>query len=216
MSTDSGIPDFRSSGGLQSTIPIEEILSAPYFYQHPEGFYKVYRKYFLLDAKPNEGHYILAELENKGFLSCIATQNIDGLHTQAGSKNVYELHGTIMKNFCLNCKEHYDMSCILNYPEIVPKCSKCGGTIKPDIVLYGEDIKYYEQTYSEFCKSDFVIILGSSLKVYPVAGFAKIKPHQRLIIVNYTETPFDSQASTIIRSNITEALRSIKNELLGN
>lgn len=215
MSTDSGIPDFRGSAGLHTKIPIEVVLSRDYFFRHTEEFYKVYRQFFLLKAEPNEGHYILAELEKGGFISCIATQNIDGFHTEAGSKNVFELHGTVKKNYCLYCGTFYDVDYIVNYPEIVPKCEKCKGTIKPDVVLYGESIKYYDEAFKHFIQSNIVMVLGSSLSVYPAAGFAQINPFkQKLIIINYDETPFDYKAEVVIRGNITENLRIIKNILL--
>ena len=214
VSTESGIPDFRSADGLYNQkydVPPEELLSHEYFFEHTEKFFEFYREKMLcLDAKPNKAHLKLAELERAGKLTAVITQNIDGLHTAAGSKTVYELHGSVHRNYCLKCGKSYSAEDILR-SEGVPRC-ECGGIIKPDVVLYGENLDDRTVTGAlaaiESC--DTLIIGGTSLTVYPAAGFIRYFGGRNLVLINMSATPYDSRADLAIHDKVGEVLDKIK------
>lgn len=214
VSTESGIPDFRSVDGLYNQkykYPPEVILSGDFFYSQTEEFYRFYRdKMLCLDAKPNAAHIKLAEMEKKGKLSAIVTQNIDGLHQKAGSKIVYELHGSVHRNYCLKCGEFYDAEYILN-SEGVPRC-KCGGLIKPDVVLYSEQLDQgvLNGAIRAIENADILIIGGTSLVVYPAAGLIDFFHGKNLVIINMSPTGADSSADLLIEGKIGETLSKIK------
>ena len=209
VSTESGIPDFRSVDGLyhmKYDYPPETILSHTFFKRHPEEFYRFYRdKMLILDAKPNAAHYKLAELEEKGKLKAIVTQNIDGLHQKAGSKHVLELHGSIHRNYCMRCAKFYDAEYML-HAEGVPKCKKCGGPIKPDVVLYEEglDQNTINKAVQYIREADVLIIGGTSLVVYPAAGLIDYYNGNKLVLVNKTPTGRDSIADLVVKGSIGE------------
>ena len=213
VSTESGIPDFRSPDGLYNQkydVPPEELLSHGYFFSHTEKFYEFYReKMICLDAKPNKAHIKLAELEKAGKLKAVITQNIDGLHSAAGSKKVYELHGSVHRNFCLDCGKSYSAEDILASNGI-PHCT-CGGLIKPDVVLYGENLDDATVTgaLSAIESCDTLIIGGTSLTVYPAAGFIRYFKGKNLVLINMSSTPFDSEADIVIHDKVGEVLDKI-------
>jgi len=206
VSTESGIPDFRSADGLYSetyTHPPETILSYSFFMQHTEDFYRFYRDKMLYpEAKPNKAHKALAELEKQGRLKAVITQNVDGLHTLAGSKNVLELHGSALRNICMACKECYPLEKILK-TDGIPLCA-CGGVIKPDVVLYEEGLDYdvMSRATKAIHNADILIIGGTSLNVYPAAGLINYYNGNKLILINKSETPYDNYADLIIRESI--------------
>nr|WP_320024832.1 NAD-dependent protein deacylase [uncultured Acetobacterium sp.] len=214
VSTESGIPDFRSVDGLYNQTyqyPPETILSHNFFMNNTEEFYHFYRnKMLYLNAKPNDAHIALAELETAGKLKAVITQNIDGLHHLAGSKNVLELHGSVHRNYCMRCQQFYPVEAILE-SEGVPKCS-CGGTIKPDVVLYGEglDNEIMNQSLSAIAKAAVLIIGGTSLGVYPAAGLIDYYRGNELVLVNKSSTPMDSRANLIIKGSIGEVFKQLK------
>ncbi|MDE6781827.1 MAG: NAD-dependent protein deacylase [Ruminococcus sp.] len=214
VSTESGIPDFRSVDGvyhLKYDVPPEQILSHSYFMKHTEKFFDFYRdKMLYLNAKPNPAHLKLAELEEKGILSAVVTQNIDGLHQLAGSQKVYELHGSVHRNYCMHCGRAFDVNFILESKNI-PRCD-CGGIVKPDVVLYEESLpdKTVEQALKAIAEADVLIIGGTSLNVYPAAGFLRYFQGRHLIILNRDATQADSMAELCIRDNISEVLEKIK------
>lgn len=206
MSTESGIPDFRSVDGLYSQkydYPPETILSNSFFYSNTKEFYRFYRdKMLCLDAKPNAAHIKLAEMEKNGKLSAVITQNIDGLHQNAGSKTVYELHGSVHRNYCLKCGRLYDAAFILN-GEGVPRCG-CGGLIKPDVTLYGEQLnqEIVECAVTMISNAETLVIGGTSLVVYPAAGLINFFRGKNLIIINTSSTSADSSADILIEEKI--------------
>jgi NAD-dependent deacetylase len=206
VSTESGIPDFRSVDGLYNLkykYPPETIISHSFFEHNPEEFYDFYKnKMIFLDAKPNSAHYKLAELEKQGKLKAVITQNIDGLHQIAGSKNVLELHGSVHRNYCMKCGKFYDVHTIVE-SKGVPKCG-CGGTIKPDVVLYEESLKQeiLEQSVQYIENADVLIVGGTSLVVYPAAGLINYYRGNKLILINKSSTPMDSRANIIINDSI--------------
>ena len=206
VSTESGIPDFRSVDGLynqQYAYPPETILSHNFFLRNTEEFYRFYRNKMLFpDAQPNAAHRKLAEWEAQGKLTAVVTQNIDGLHQAAGSKAVYELHGSVLRNYCMRCHKFYDMSAIMNSTAI-PKCD-CGGTIKPDVVLYGEslDNDVVNGACAAISEADMLIIGGTSLAVYPAAGLIDLYNGHRLVLVNLSSTPQDRRADLVIHDRI--------------
>lgn len=214
VSTESGIPDFRSVDGLyhlKYDVPPEQILSHSYFMKHTEKFFDFYRdKMLYLNAKPNPAHLKLAELEQNGILSAVVTQNIDGLHQLAGSQKVYELHGSVHRNYCMHCGRAFDVNFILESKNI-PRCD-CGGIVKPDVVLYEESLpdKTVEQALKAIAEADVLIIGGTSLNVYPAAGFLRYFNGRHLIILNRDATQADSMAELCIRDNISEVLDKIK------
>ena len=213
VSTESGIPDFRGVDGLyrqKYDFPPETILSHEFFMHRPEEFYRFYRdKMLITGAKPNACHIKLAEWERRGILTAVVTQNIDGLHQAAGSKTVYELHGAVQRNHCMRCGKFYGLDYIQNTTG-VPKCD-CGGTIKPDVVLYGESLD--GATVSGACdaiaQADMLIIGGTSLNVYPAAGFIDLYRGSRLVLVNMTSTPRDDRADLIVRDPIGQVFSEL-------
>lgn len=213
VSTESGIPDFRSVDGLYNQkydYPPEEILSHTFFVEHTEYFYRFYQdKMLYLNAQPNPAHIKLAELEKAGKLLAVVTQNIDGLHQKAGSKNVYELHGSVHRNYCTKCHRFYSADFIKN-SEDVPIC-ECGGIIKPDVVLYEEglDDKTVEGALNAIACADCLIIAGTSLNVYPAAGFIRYFNGKYMVLINCTKTSADDSADLIIHNNVGEVLSKI-------
>ena len=213
VSTESGIPDFRGVDGLyrqKYAYPPETILSHDFFMRRTEEFYRFYRdKMLITDAKPNPAHLKLAQWEREGKLLGVVTQNIDGLHFAAGSKRVFELHGSILRNYCMDCGKFYDATYIQETTGI-PKCS-CGGTIKPDVVLYGEslDDDCIRGALRAIANADLLIIGGTSLSVYPAAGLIDDYRGNRLVLVNKSETPQDARADLIIRDPIGEVFAQL-------
>ena len=210
VSTESGIPDFRSKDGLYSQkykYPPEQIVSHTFYEKMPEEFFRFYRDRMLYpDAKPNKAHLKLAQWEKEGKLKAIITQNIDGLHQAAGSRKVLELHGSVLRNYCEKCGKFYDMESVL-HGEGVPRCS-CGGRIKPDVVLYEEglDQGILEEAVRYISEADVLIIGGTSLAVYPAAGLIDYYRGNKLIVINRSATPRDSQADLLIQGSIGEIL----------
>lgn len=213
VSTESGIPDFRSVDGLYNQkydYPPEQILSHTFFMHNTEEFYRFYRdKMLCLDKKPNKAHLKLAELERAGKLTAVVTQNIDGLHQAAGSKKVYELHGSVLRNYCMKCGKFYSAEYIKNSNGI-PKC-ECGGVIKPDVVLYEEGLD--DSTVTEALRAiqtaDTLIIAGTSLTVYPAAGFISYFNGGNIVLINRDETPFDGKADLVFHEKVGELLGQI-------
>lgn len=214
VSTESGIPDFRSVDGLyhqQYAYPPETILSHTFFRKHTEEFYRFYRNKMLYpDAVPNAAHRKLAEWEQEGKLKAVITQNIDGLHHAAGSKTVWELHGSVLRNYCEDCGAFYDMKYIME-SEGIPRCEKCGGIVKPDVVLYEEGLD--QHTLNEAVKAikgaDMLIIGGTSLAVYPAAGLIDYFLGKYLVLINKASTPRDNMADLVIRDSIGEVLGAL-------
>lgn len=217
VSTESGIPDFRSRDGLYNQkykYPPEEILSHTFFMNNTEDFYNFYRdKIIKYDAKPNAAHIRLAELEKEGKLKAVVTQNIDGLHYDAGSKNVFELHGSIRRNHCMKCGKFFTLNYIKS-SECVPRC-ECGGVIKPDVVLYEEslDDKTVDEAVAAIQNADVLIVGGTSLTVYPAAGFLRYYKGNHLVLINKTRTPIDDKAELALYGNIGNILRREKNPI---
>ena len=211
VSTESGIPDFRSVDGLYNQkykYPPETILSRTFFCNHLADFFEFYReKLLLLDAKPNKAHYALAKLENIGKLKAVITQNIDGLHQAAGSKAVYELHGSVHRNYCLRCGKMHTAEYIksLDGP---PPCLECGGLVKPDVVLYEEglDNATVEGATKAISEADMLIIGGTSLSVYPASGLIEYYSGSKLVLINKTPTEKDNKADLLIHDSIGAAL----------
>ena len=209
VSTESGIPDFRSVDGLynqQYDYPPETILSHTFFRRNTEEFYRFYRaKMLALDAKPNAAHKKLAQWEQEGKLKAVVTQNIDGLHQAAGSKMVYELHGSVHRNYCQKCGAFYDARYMLESKGI-PKCEKCGGIIKPDVVLYEEglDDATMRGAIRAISHADVLIIGGTSLTVYPAAGLIDSYNGNKLVLINKSVTPMDSRADLLVQGPIGE------------
>ncbi len=208
VSTESGIPDFRSVDGLynqQYDYPPETILSHTFYRKNTEEFYRFYRnKMLCLDAKPNAAHLKLAQWEKEGKLKAVVTQNIDGLHQAAGSEKVYELHGSVHRNFCESCHKFYDVNYIVN-SEGVPRCS-CGGSIKPDVVLYEEglDQNTLSGAIRAISEADVLIVGGTSLAVYPAAGLLDYYNGNKLVLVNKTPTARDGIADLVVQGSIGE------------
>ena len=215
VSTESGIPDFRSADGIYHQAykySPEEVVSHSFFMRYTEAFYDFYKeKMMLLDAKPNAAHRKLAELERAGKLTAIVTQNIDGLHQAAGSKTVYELHGSIMRNYCMNCHAFYDAAYVKG-AEGIPKCEKCGGIVKPDVVLYEEglDSATIQGAVAAISRADMLIIGGTSLVVYPAAGFIDYFNGKHLVVINKSETARAVRANLTIAAPIGEILDQIQ------
>ncbi len=213
VSTESGIPDFRSTDGLyhqQYDYPPETILSHTFFRRKPEEFFRFYRnKMLALDAQPNAAHLKLAQWEREGKLKAVITQNIDGLHQAAGSKKVLELHGSVLRNYCEKCGKFYDARYIQNSTG-VPRCG-CGGSIKPDVVLYEEslDMGTMQEAISFISQADVLIIGGTSLVVYPAAGLIDYYRGHKLVLVNKTPTPRDSMADLVVAGSIGEIFAAL-------
>ncbi|MBR5188270.1 MAG: NAD-dependent protein deacylase [Clostridia bacterium] len=220
VSTGSGIPDFRGSGGLYTANDSaqespEEMLSGNYLQKHPEKFYRYYKKNMLYpNAKPNGAHRALAKLEQIGKLTSVVTQNIDGLHQVAGNRNVIELHGSVLRNYCVSCFKEYPLSYITE-SENVPLCEHCGNPVRPDVVLYGEGLDGFSFTRAqrEIEKADLLIVGGTSLTVYPAAGLIHHFTGKNFVIINCTPTPYDPYATLIIREPIEDVLSEATKEL---
>ena len=217
VSTESNIPDFRSEAGLYKAMndygfSPEHMLSRTFFMNHTEKFYDYYKKNLIYpDAQPNKAHLALAELEAEGKLTAVITQNIDGLHQKAGSKNVYELHGSVLRNVCMDCGAKYDLEYILdesNCHNGMPHCEKCGGLVKPDVVLYEEplDDAVIMGAVKAISEADTMIVGGTSLVVYPAAGLINYFRGKDLILINKSETGYDSQATLVINDSIGKVL----------
>jgi NAD-dependent deacetylase len=218
VSTESGIPDFRSRDGLYNQkwhYPPEQIISRSFFDAKPAEFYRFYREKLIIPAvKPNTAHLKLAELEKVGKLTAVITQNIDGLHQAAGSKNVFELHGSTLRNYCMNCHAFYDIDYIAKSGDSgdgIPYCKKCGGIVKPDVVLYEESLDEHciEGAIHALEKADMLIIGGTSLVVYPAAGLVNYYHGSKLVLINKSETPDDAIATLIIHDSIGKVLGAI-------
>ena len=214
VSTESGIPDFRSVDGLYNQkydYPPEEILSHTFFVQKTKEFYDFYRdKMICLDAQPNKAHLKLAELEKAGKLTAVVTQNIDGLHTLAGSKKVYELHGSVHRNYCTKCGKFFGIEAITDSVG-VPKC-ECGGTIKPDVVLYEEGLDHdvINGAVKAIAECDMLIIAGTSMTVYPAAGLVRYFRGKYLVVINRDPTSVDGQCDLVLHDKVGEVLDKIK------
>lgn len=213
VSTASGVPDFRSSDGLYSkklgkNFTPEEAVSHSFFVKHTDEFYDFYKKNLIYpEAKPNACHIALAKLEEMGKLKAVVTQNIDGLHQEAGSKNVYELHGSVLRNNCMDCHKFYDVSHILE-ADGVPVCTECGGIVKPDVVLYEEglDNEVISGAVSSISNADVLIIGGTSLIVYPAAGFIDYFRGSKLVLINKSQTMADRRADLLINDDIAKVM----------
>lgn len=220
VSTESNIPDFRSANGLfntrlNMTLSPEQLVSHTYFIRFPEEFFNFYKaKLIYPEAKPNGAHIALAKLEEIGKLKAIVTQNIDGLHQCAGSKNVFELHGSIHRNYCIKCNTSYDVDFILNSKDI-PICSKCNGTVRPDVVLYEEglDENVLNGAINAISKADTLIIGGTSLVVYPAANLINYFKGKNLVLINKSSTSADSKADLVIHDSIGKVLSDAVNFL---
>ena len=215
LSTESGIPDFRSSNGVYAALkaygrPPEELLSHGFFVRHPDVFFDYYRKYLIRpEAKPNPAHYALARLEQQGKLTAVITQNIDELHQRAGSRNVLELHGSVYRNHCMECGKSWPVEAVLE-ADGVPRCT-CGGVIKPDVVLYGEGLDSATLTAAveAIAAADMLLIGGTQLSVYPAAGLVDYFHGKDLAVINLSATPRDAQAALTIRRPIGEVLAEV-------
>ncbi|MBP5295146.1 MAG: NAD-dependent protein deacylase [Lachnospiraceae bacterium] len=213
VSTASGIPDFRSANGLwnqkyKRNLSPEEMVSRSFFERDPEDFFAFYKdKLIYPDAKPNACHYALAKLEKMGKLRAVVTQNIDGLHQMAGSTNVFELHGSVLRNFCTRCHAFYDADFILK-SEGVPRCPKCGSIVKPDVVLYEEmlDDEVIDGAVKAIAGADTLIIGGTSLIVYPAAGFVRYFRGNKLVVINKSDTQADEYADLVIHDDIAAVM----------
>lgn len=218
VSTESGIPDFRSEKGLYHAKEVygyspERMLSHSFYYMHTKLFYQYYKENLIhREAEPNDAHKALAALEAEGKLKAVVTQNIDGLHQKAGSKNVFELHGSVLRNYCEKCGEFYDLDYIMdekNCEEGVPHCSKCGGRIKPDVVLYEEglDDDCINGAINAIMHADTLIIGGTSLVVYPAAGLIHYFRGKNLVLINKDKTSYDSRADLVINDSIGKVMK---------
>ena len=216
VSTESGIPDFRSESGIFKSLEKygdtpERLVSHSYYLEHTDKFFSYYKDCLIFpEAEPNPAHYTLARLEKEGKLKVIITQNIDGLHQKAGSKNVLELHGSVYRNYCEICKKEYDLNFILE-SEGIPHCT-CGGIIKPDVVLYEEalDMNILNKSAQYIMSADTLIVGGTSLVVYPAAGLINYFNGKNLVLINKGKTDYDSLASLVINEAIGETLAKIK------
>ncbi|MBN7773176.1 NAD-dependent protein deacylase [Clostridium aminobutyricum] len=226
VSTESNIPDFRSESGLYHAVQKygqspETMLSHSFFQNHTETFYDYYKNNLIYpEAKPNKAHLALAKLEREGKLKAIVTQNIDGLHQLAGSKVVYELHGSVLRNNCMRCGEFYDLGYIMN-PEncketdgirgLIPICKKCGGMVKPDVVLYEEPLndEVVQQAVQAISKADTLIVGGTSLVVYPAAGLVNYFRGKNLVLINKSKTQYNGKANLVINDPIGEVLGAV-------
>ena len=213
VSTESGIPDFRSPDGLYAQkygdVPPEEMISRTYFDRHPQQFYEFYfDRMIARDALPNRAHRKLAQLEKDGICSAVITQNIDGLHQLAGSETVWELHGSVLRNYCMKCGRAYDLDGITELHEHaedgVPRCPECGGIVKPDVVLYEEglDSHVLQESVNAIRRADLLVIAGTSLAVYPAAGLIDYFSGEHLVIVNLSPTPRDRFADLCVQAKV--------------
>ncbi len=217
VSTESGIPDFRSEKGLYKArqeygYPPEEILSRTFFDRHTEIFFDYYKKNLIyLNAQPNKAHRALAMLEKNGLLKAVITQNIDGLHQKAGSRKVYELHGSVLRNYCMDCGKFYDTAYIMDEANCrggIPRCRECGGIVKPDVVLYEEslDTSCLTGAVEAIERAETLIIGGTSLAVYPAAGLISYFRGNNLVLINKEPTPYDSRADLVINDYIGKVM----------
>jgi len=220
VSTESGIPDFRSETGLYHAREVygyapETMLSSAFYYGHPELFFKYYKENLIYpDVEPNDAHKALARLEQEGKVTAVVTQNIDGLHQKAGSKTVYELHGSVLRNYCEKCRKFFDLDYVMdekNCRNGVPycDCEGCGGRVKPDVVLYGEmlDDSVVEAAVRAISSADTLIIGGTSLAVYPAAGLIHYFRGKHLVLINKTPTPYDRNATLVINEPIGKVMK---------
>jgi NAD-dependent deacetylase len=213
-STESNIPDFRSASGLyrddqEFTLPPEHMLSRSFFMKQTEDFFAFYRKKMIYrEAKPNQAHYALAELEKRGQLKAIITQNIDGLHQAAGSTNVLELHGSVHRNHCMRCETFYDLDFILKLKKGTPLCERCGGIVKPDVTLYEESLNMdvFDKAKRFVTEADMLIVGGTSLSVQPAASLVNYFQGEHIIVINNTETHCDGMATYVSRDAIGSVL----------
>lgn len=218
VSTESNIPDFRSANGLFSIelnrhFTPEQLVSKTMFERYPEDFFKFYKEHLVYpNAVPNKAHYYLAELENRGKLRAVITQNIDTLHETAGSKNVLKLHGTVDSNYCCKCKKYFNLEGFLEKDGVVPLCDSCGGVIKPYVTLYEEelDMTVFNLAIDYIRKADVLIIGGTSLSVYPAAKLIQYFKGKNLVVINKTSTPQDSMANLVIKGKIGEVFEQLK------
>lgn len=219
VSTESGIPDFRSQDGLYSQqwkYPPETIISRSFFDANPVEFYRFYReKLIIKNIEPNTAHFQLAKMEEKGKLKAVVTQNIDGLHQKAGSRNVFELHGSTLRNFCMDCGAEYGIDFIAeseNSPDKLPRCTKCGGLVKPDVVLYEEslDQNVINGAVNAIKNADTLIIGGTSLVVYPAAGLIDYFRGKNIVLINKSATAGDARANLVIHESIGKVLGMLK------
>jgi len=220
VSTESGIPDFRSETGLYAAqdvygYPPEVLLSYSFFRQKPELFFRYYRENLIADVKPNPAHFALAKLESQGKLVAVITQNIDGLHQAAGSQNVLELHGTNHHHYCMECAAKYTLDYILQQ-NIIPKCEKCGGIVRPDVVMYEEQLNNAVITASikAIERAELLIVGGTSLAVYPAAGLIDYFTGDNLVLINKSATSRDNQAQFVISGAIGEVMSAVM-EIIG-
>lgn len=217
VSTESGLKDFRSKDGLyheKYTYPPEEILSHHFFLENTKEFYKFYKdKLNSLNYKPNITHIVLAKLEEKGMLSSIITQNIDGFHQMAGSKKVLELHGSVLRNYCMKCHKFYEAETVFSSTDI-PKCS-CGGIIKPEVVLYEESLnpETLEEAIKEISTADLLIIGGTSLNVYPAAGLIQYFHGKNIVLINKEKTPYDKMCNLVFYDSIGKIMQEVEQSL---
>ncbi len=216
VSTESGIPDFRSQDGLYHQTfeyPPETIISHSFFLKNPEYFFRFYREKMLpLGFSPNVTHRVLARWEAEGKLSAIVTQNIDGLHQKAGSKRVFELHGSVLRNYCMRCGKSYPAEFVKNAPGI-PRCT-CGGIVKPDVVLYEESLDEgtLEKSVEAIAGADLLLVAGTSLTVYPAAGLLRYYPGHRLVLINRDPTPYDNRANLVFHEKLREVFGPLEGE----
>lgn len=215
VSTESGLPDFRSADGLYHqhyAYPPETMLSRTFFDRNPEEFFRFYRdKMLILDAEPNAAHHKLAQLENAGKLTAVITQNIDGLHQKAGSRNVLELHGSIMRNHCMQCGKFFGPEYVAE-ADGIPHCDNCGGIVKPDVVLYEEGLNsnVMAAAVKAIRDADVLIVGGTSLAVYPAAGLLQYFNGDTLILINRDPTPYDAQADLLVKGKIGEIFSGLQ------
>jgi NAD-dependent deacetylase len=226
VSTESGIPDFRSETGLYNAktkygCSPEELISHSYFMRNPEKFFAYYKENLIFsDAKPNKAHLALAKLEKNGKLKAIVTQNIDGLHQLAGNKTVFELHGSVLRNYCVKCSTSYDLDYILDFEHCVdkngksgsvPYCKKCGAMVRPDVVLYEESLNPRVMMDAETAirNADMLIVGGTSLVVYPAAGFLNFFRGEHLVLINKSKTSYDHMAELVVNDAIGEVLGEV-------
>lgn len=220
VSTESGIPDFRSKDGLYNQHDVqfdqyspEYLLSNDCLYTHPNVFFEFYRqKLDARDIEPNVTHFKLAELEKRGKLNAVITQNIDGLHQKAGSVNVCEIHGTTMRNYCMRCHREYDENYIFNSETPIPKCEACGGTVRPDVTLYGEGLpeKAWNDAFRAISEADCMIVAGTSLRVYPAANLVNYFRGKYLVIINRDSTSEDRKAHLVFHESMGNVFSKIR------
>lgn len=210
VSTESGVPDFRSVDGLYNQkfeYPPETIISHSFYLRNPEYFFRFYREKMMpLEVQPNITHFTLAKWEREGHLAAVVTQNIDGLHQKAGSRRVYELHGSILRNYCSQCGKFYPAEFVKNCNDI-PRCG-CGGIVKPDVVLYEEGLndRVVEGALEAISQADMLLVAGTSLTVYPAAGFLRYYRGNRLVLINRDPTPYDDRADLVIHDSLGKVL----------